>query len=204
MKKGYRLRGYLPQPPTSPLKTFSRHSLKSHFSRLILQNVSLSLDKLNVWRIWLWWRSHSQGTVSRHSFKSAENVTWKLSSEECDLGWTLEHRLQGTLSSLSRIILHIQNVIWKTPQWSVWPRINSGSHSYGNILHIAWLELVGSIKLKVSFTKEPYKRDAIVPKRHVILSILLTVATPLSLLHSLQVTFSTTFLLQSWSEELPP
>jgi len=36
----------------------------------------------------------------------------------------------------------------------------------------------GSIKLKVSFAKEPYKRDDIPQKRPIILSILLTVATP--------------------------
>ena len=41
-----------------------------------------------------------------------------------------------------------------------------------------WLRLVGSIKLQVSFAKEPYKRDDILQKRPVILSILLTVATP--------------------------
>jgi len=38
--------------------------------------------------------------------------------------------------------------------------------------------LVGSIKLQVSFAKEPYKRDDILQKRPMILSILLTVATP--------------------------
>jgi len=41
-----------------------------------------------------------------------------------------------------------------------------------------WLWLVGSIKLQVSFTKEPYKRDDVLQKRPIILSILLTVATP--------------------------
>ena len=40
-----------------------------------------------------------------------------------------------------------------------------------------WLWLVGSIKVYVSFAKEPYKRDNILQKRPVILSILLTVAT---------------------------
>ena len=43
---------------------------------------------------------------------------------------------------------------------------------------IGWLGLVGSIKLWVSFAKEPYKRDAILQKRPIILSILMTVATP--------------------------
>ena len=43
---------------------------------------------------------------------------------------------------------------------------------------VGWLWLVGSIKLNVSFAKEPCKRGAILQKRPVILSILLTVATP--------------------------
>jgi len=38
--------------------------------------------------------------------------------------------------------------------------------------------LRGSIKLQVSFAKEPYKRDVILQKRPIIQSILLTVATP--------------------------
>ena len=41
-----------------------------------------------------------------------------------------------------------------------------------------WLRLVGSMKLQDSFTKEPNKRDNILQKRPIILSILLTVATP--------------------------
>jgi len=41
-----------------------------------------------------------------------------------------------------------------------------------------WLRLVGSIQLLVSFAKEPYKRDDILQKRPVILSIRLIVATP--------------------------
>jgi len=45
-------------------------------------------------------------------------------------------------------------------------------------IHMGWLQLVGSIKLYVSFAKEPYKRDDILQKRPVILSILLTVAIP--------------------------
>jgi len=43
---------------------------------------------------------------------------------------------------------------------------------------MGWLWLVGSIKLQVFFAKEPYKRDNILQKRPVILSILLTEATP--------------------------
>jgi len=40
------------------------------------------------------------------------------------------------------------------------------------------VRLVGSIKLHVSFAKESYKKDYILQKRPIILSILLTVVTP--------------------------
>jgi len=43
---------------------------------------------------------------------------------------------------------------------------------------IGWLRLVGSLKLLVSFAKEPYKRDDILQKRPIILRSLLIVATP--------------------------
>ena len=42
---------------------------------------------------------------------------------------------------------------------------------------MGWLWLVGSMKLYVSFAKEPYKINNILPKRPVFLSILLSVAT---------------------------
>ena len=41
-----------------------------------------------------------------------------------------------------------------------------------------WLRLVGSLKVKVFFAKEPYKRDDIPQKRPIILRSLLIVATP--------------------------
>ena len=40
-----------------------------------------------------------------------------------------------------------------------------------------WLRLVRSLKLWVSFAKEPYKRDDILQKRPIILRCLLIVAT---------------------------
>jgi len=45
---------------------------------------------------------------------------------------------------------------------------------------MGWLRLVDSLKLWVSFTKEPYKRDDILQKRPIILRSLLIVATPYS------------------------
>jgi len=49
-------------------------------------------------------------------------------------------------------------------------------------LVMGWLWLAGSIKSYVSFAKEPYKRGNILQKRPVILSILLTVATPYNII----------------------
>jgi len=46
---------------------------------------------------------------------------------------------------------------------------------------MGWLRLVGLIKLYVSFAKEPYKTGNILQKRPTIWSILITIATPLSL-----------------------
>jgi len=43
---------------------------------------------------------------------------------------------------------------------------------------MGWLRSVGSLKLHVSFAKEPYKRDDILQKRPIILRSLLIVATP--------------------------
>ena len=43
---------------------------------------------------------------------------------------------------------------------------------------MGWLRLVGSLKLQVSFAKEPYKREYILQKRPIILRSLLIVATP--------------------------
>jgi len=45
-------------------------------------------------------------------------------------------------------------------------------------VRVGWLRCVGSIKLQVSFAKEPYKIDNILQKRLIISSILRTIATP--------------------------
>jgi len=42
---------------------------------------------------------------------------------------------------------------------------------------MGWLQLVGSLKLEVSFAKEPYKRDYILHKRPIVLRSLLIIAT---------------------------
>jgi len=49
---------------------------------------------------------------------------------------------------------------------------------YAYFFCMRWLRWVGSLKLQVSFAKEPYKRDHILHKRPIILRSLLIVATP--------------------------
>ena len=49
---------------------------------------------------------------------------------------------------------------------------------------MGWLQVVGSLKLKVSSVKEPYERDDILQKRLIILRSLLIVATPYHTQHN--------------------
>ena len=56
-------------------------------------------------------------------------------------------------------------------------------------MDMGWLMLVESIKLYLSFAKEPHNRDAILQKRPIILSILLIVATPYQHMHQLREGF---------------
>jgi len=58
---------------------------------------------------------------------------------------------------------------------------------------MGWLRLVGSLKLQVSFAKEPYKRDDIPQKRPTILRRLLIVATPYTILHT-ETDYTTIYL----------
>ena len=50
--------------------------------------------------------------------------------------------------------------------------------SHRQYVNMGWLRFVGSLKLWVSFAKEPYKRKDILQKKPVILRSLLIVATP--------------------------
>jgi len=61
---------------------------------------------------------------------------------------------------------------------NMYESIYSWCHCSVSLTHMGWLRLVGSIKLQVSFAKEPFKRDCILQKSPMIWSIVLTVATP--------------------------
>jgi len=58
-----------------------------------------------------------------------------------------------------------------------------------HILHMGGIRLVGSLKLDVSFAKEPHKRADILQKRRIILRSLLIVATPYLVPHIAYVSF---------------
>jgi len=54
-------------------------------------------------------------------------------------------------------------------------------------ISMGWLRLVGSLRLQVSFAKEPYKTDDILQKRPIILRSLPTVTTPYNALLEVDV-----------------
>jgi len=60
------------------------------------------------------------------------------------------------------------------PIWQIAILVDSTSI----IAAVGWLRLVGSLKIQVSFAKEPYKKDDILQKRPIVLRSLLIVATP--------------------------
>ena len=51
-------------------------------------------------------------------------------------------------------------------------------NTFSPLFDMRWLRLVGSLKVQVSFSKKPYKRDYILQKRPTILRCLLIVAIP--------------------------
>ena len=75
---------------------------------------------------------------------------------------------------------------------------------------VRWLRLVGSLKLQVSFAKEPYKRDDILQKRLTILRSLLIVATPYQYTAQIRLVFLYLLLLtaprtkQRWTRGVAP
>ena len=74
-------------------------------------------------------------------------------------------------TNISELILHKETFHTKILSVAILDRF-PGTHPMGR------LRLVGSIKLQVSFAREPYNRDYILQKRPIISSTLLNVATP--------------------------
>jgi len=61
--------------------------------------------------------------------------------------------------------------------FSIFGEIQCVTHECIVFLNMGWKRLVGFLKLKVSFVKEPHKRDDILQKRHIILKSRILVAT---------------------------
>jgi len=65
-------------------------------------------------------------------------------------------------------------ILWDT----LWDTVAQYKYILRDKVIMGWLRSVGSLKLQVSFAKEPYKKDYILQKRPIILRRLLIVATP--------------------------
>jgi len=59
---------------------------------------------------------------------------------------------------------------------------------------MGWLWLIGSLKLKVSFAKQPYKKNDILQKRLIIVRSLLIVATPFMYIKIYLYTYAHTYI----------
>jgi len=117
-------------------------------------------------KVWCRWRS---GDVDHEFDRDDRLVMWSNSSgyrwRTCDID--------------ERVVLQIQNFISMNELYSRYrTSYRWTSCTVDTELDMGWLWLVGSIKIQVSFAKEPCKRDNILQKKPIILSILLTVATP--------------------------
>ena len=109
-------------------------------------------------------------------------VTWLIHT--CDM----THSCVWHVSSVSVIwLIHICDMTRSYVTWLnriyMWFDLFSVMWDNSSLLseftcNSRWLTLVGSLKLQVSFAKEPYNRDYILQKRPVIWRSLLSVATP--------------------------
>jgi len=98
--------------------------------------------------------THSHETWLIHTQQPAVTATWHVITRDTTHGHT--HMCTMTHSHVTWLI-HTRQ-----------PAVTA----------MGWLRLVGSLKLQVSFAKEPYKRDYILQKRPIVLRSLLIVATP--------------------------
>ena len=97
---------------------------------------------------------------------------------------SLEPRVCNSLVSRCCVWLHIVCLNLFCRAWTpILLRLHEVCSAHSALVSSAiaamgWFWLVGSLKLQVSFAKEPYKRDYILQKRLIILRSLLIVATP--------------------------
>ena len=113
------------------------------------------------------WTSHSAHRVNRGPNMNKSHIfqLWWVGAVSLHAyGWAMARIWMSTCTHRMSHIMHV-NMSHKHHLWCVWRS------------HLGWLRLVGSIKLQVFFAKEPYKRDYILQKRPIIVSIPLTVDT---------------------------
>ena len=82
---------------------------------------------------------------------------------------------KSTLNLKGSLALRYQDLMFMEPSSK-----NACFQQYTEAM--GWLRLVGTLKLHVSFAKEPYTRDDILQKRPLILRSLIIVATPYNIL----------------------
>jgi len=78
-------------------------------------------------------------------------------------------------SILQHTVIHCKALQRTVTNCQIWFACSAARNLQSDM---GWLRLVGSLNLRVSVAKEPYERDDILQKRPIILSIILTVATP--------------------------
>ena len=116
--------------------------------------------------------------------------------------WVMSHvwiRISHVIAQVKRYewdMPHMWRIMWISMTLVTHMTMNESCHTYAmdesyhtyeydsadssHLAGMGWLRLVGSLKLQVSFAKEPYKRHDILQKRPMILRSLLTAATPCS------------------------
>jgi len=87
----------------------------------------------------------------------------------------VQHSLSATPMHLSHLLLVLKDHLVRR---STHELSHDASISSPTCATMGCLRLVGSLKLQISFAKEPCQRDDILQKSHVILRSLLIVATP--------------------------
>ena len=93
-------------------------------------------------------------------------VTWLV--HICTMCQYLQHDIQTWLVNTCDMTFQHDHTHTHTP-----------THTHtGWVVNMGWLRSVGSLKLHVSFAKEPYQRDDLFHKRPIILRSLLIVAIP--------------------------
>ena len=135
----------------------------------------------------VWHESYVFGThlnISLSPFLSSTHALISLLS--CTLSCSLLLLLTWSYRFLSHAHTHslISSLARPLSFIHVYPLSLSFSHtrelwyttSHVHMYTMGWLRWVGSLKIHVSFAKEPYKRDDILQKRHIILRSLLIVA----------------------------